>query len=139
MNQQGPGARAATGTHFVNPNGLHDPNHYSTAWDIYLFTREAMKNETFMKICSTASYVVPTTNMSEERELYTTNSLISNWRIMGYQLRRGRRHQDRLHRGVGLLPGVLRQAQRPPSGGSGAGLQGKRRHRGELLRVRQAV
>lgn len=74
-----------TGTHFVNPNGLHDPNHYSTAWDIYLFTREAMKNETFMKICSTASYVVPATNMSEERELYTTNSLISNWRIMGYQ------------------------------------------------------
>ena len=46
-----------TGTHFVNPNGLHDPNHYSTAWDIYLFTREAMKNETFMKICGTASYV----------------------------------------------------------------------------------
>lgn len=38
-----------------------------------------------MKICSTASYVVPATNMSEERELYTTNSLISNWRIMGYQ------------------------------------------------------
>ena len=74
-----------TGTHFVNPNGLHDPNHYSTAWDIYLFTREAMKNETFMKICGTASYVVPATNMSEERELYTTNSLISNWRIMGYQ------------------------------------------------------
>ena len=61
-----------TGTHFVNPNGLHDPNHYSTAWDIYLFTREAMKNETFMKICGTASYVVPATNMSEERELYTT-------------------------------------------------------------------
>ena len=74
-----------TGTHFVNPNGLHDPNHYTTAWDIYLFTREAMKNETFMKICGTASYVVPATNMSEERELYTTNSLISNWRIMGYQ------------------------------------------------------
>ena len=61
-----------TGTHFVNPNGLHDPNHYSTAWDIYLFTREAMKNETFMKICGTPSYVVPATNMSEERELYTT-------------------------------------------------------------------
>ena len=74
-----------TGTHFVNPTGLHDPNHYSTAWDIYLITREAMKNETFMKICGTAAYVVPATNKSEERELYTTNSLISNWRIMGYQ------------------------------------------------------
>ena len=37
-----------------------------------------MKNETFMKICGTAAYVVPATNKSEERELYTTNSLISN-------------------------------------------------------------
>lgn len=75
-----------TGTHFVNPNGLHDPNHYSTAWDIYLITREAMKNETFMKICGTAAYVVPATNKSEERELYTTNSLISNWRIMAISM-----------------------------------------------------
>ena len=74
-----------TGSLFVYPIGLHVPNHYSTAWDIYLITREAMKNETFMKICGTAAYVVPATNKSEERELYPTTSLISNWRIMGYQ------------------------------------------------------
>lgn len=71
-------------THFANPNGLHDPNHYSTAWDIYLFAREAMKHETFMKICGAAEKTIPATNKSGERYLYTTNSLISNWRILGY-------------------------------------------------------
>ena len=73
-----------TGTHFVNPNGLHDPNHYSTAWDIYLFTREAMKYDEFMTIVNTKAYDVPATNKSEARELHSTNYLISNWRATGY-------------------------------------------------------
>lgn len=71
-------------THFANPNGLHDPKHYTSAWDIYLFTREAMKNETFMTICGSKSYDVPATNKSEARELHSTNALISNWRVLGY-------------------------------------------------------
>ena len=71
-------------THFVNPHGLHDPDHYTTAWDIYLMARHAMKNETFMAICNTLAYDVPATNLSESRELHTSNSLISNWRILGY-------------------------------------------------------
>ncbi len=73
-----------TNTHFVNPSGLHNPDHYTTAWDIFLIAREAMKNETFMKLCNTVAYEVPATNKSEPRELHTTNSLISNWRILGY-------------------------------------------------------
>lgn len=71
-------------THFANPNGLHNPDHYTTAWDIFLIAKEAMKNETFMTICNTIAYEVPATNKSEPRELHTTNSLISNWRILGY-------------------------------------------------------
>lgn len=71
-------------THFANPNGLHDPKHYTSAWDIYLFTREAMKNDTFMTICGTKAYDVPATNKSESRELHSTNALISNWRVLGY-------------------------------------------------------
>ena len=59
------------GTHFVNPNGLHDPDHYSTAYDIYLMTSEAMKHDLFRTIVSTAKYVVPATNMSEERTFCT--------------------------------------------------------------------
>ena len=71
-------------THFVNPSGLHDPKHYTSAWDIYLFTREAMKYEDFMTICGTKAYIVPATNKSESRELHSTNYLISNWRALGY-------------------------------------------------------
>ena len=71
-------------THFVNTSGLPDNNHYTTAWDIWLFTREAMKYDAFMTICNTKAYTVPATNMSEPRELHSTNLLISNWRALGY-------------------------------------------------------
>ena len=71
-------------THFANANGLHDPEHYSTAYDIYLMAKEAMKYELFRTIVSTAKYVVPSTNMSGERTLRTTNALIDNWRVAGY-------------------------------------------------------
>ena len=74
----------ALDTHFVNPNGLPNSEHYTTAYDIYLFFREAMKHETFMTITGSVAYEVPATNKSEARELHTTNSLLSNWRILDY-------------------------------------------------------
>ena len=72
-------------THFVNPNGLHDPQHYTSAWDMYLITRAAMEYPDFMTICDTAAYTVPATNLNAERKLYTTNHLLSNWRVIGYR------------------------------------------------------
>lgn len=83
MNQRA-GELGCTDTHFANPNGLHDVNHYTSAWDIYLIAQECMKHDTFMTICNTIAYNVPATNLSEERELHTTNSLISTWRATGY-------------------------------------------------------
>ena len=75
-------------THFANATGLHDPQHYTTAWDLYLITCEAMKHEKFMEICNSKSYTVPATNMTEKpRELHSTNFLISNWRARGYVYR----------------------------------------------------
>ena len=71
-------------THFVNPSGLHDSQHYTTAWDLYRITREAMTHEDFMRICDTARATIPATNLSEERNLYTTNYLIDTWRSLGY-------------------------------------------------------
>ena len=71
-------------THFVNPNGLHNADHYTTAWDIYVIAREFMKHDALMAICNSVAYEVPKTNKSEPRELHTTNSLISNWRILDY-------------------------------------------------------
>lgn len=67
-------------THFVNPHGLHDDDHYTTAWDIYLIVSEAMKHETFMTICGSKAYEVPATELSKKRDLHSTNYLISTWR-----------------------------------------------------------
>ena len=72
-------------THFANPNGLHDPQHYTSAWDMYLITKAAMEYPDFMTICDTAATTIPATNMSGERNLYTTNHLLSNWRVIGYR------------------------------------------------------
>ena len=71
-------------THFVNTHGYHDPDHYTTAYDISLMCMEAMKHETFRTIVTSKSYIVPATNLHEERELHETNALVSTWRITGY-------------------------------------------------------
>ena len=70
--------------HFVNPSGLHDSRHYTTAWDLYRITAEAMKHDDFLRISDTARVTIPATNLSEERKLYTTNYLIDTWRSLGY-------------------------------------------------------
>ena len=46
----------ATGTHFVNPSGLHDDDHYTTAYDIYLIFNECVKNEDFVDIIDKKDY-----------------------------------------------------------------------------------
>ena len=71
-------------THFMNPHGLHDEEHYTTAYDIYLMAHAAMEYDTFRSIVATTKYVVPATNLSGERTLYTTNALLDNWKIAGY-------------------------------------------------------
>ena len=65
-------------SNFVNPNGLHDKNHYSTAYDLALITKYAMKNETFRKIVSTVSYTLPATKVYpyETRTCTNSNKLI---------------------------------------------------------------
>ena len=72
-------------THFANTTGLTQSGHYSSAYDLYLITREAMKHEDFMTMVNTKSYEIPPTNKTEEeRVLHSTNALISNWRLAGY-------------------------------------------------------
>jgi len=46
----------ATSSHFVNPHGLHDPNHYTTAHDLVLIGRAAMQQPLFREIVSTIYY-----------------------------------------------------------------------------------
>jgi serine-type D-Ala-D-Ala carboxypeptidase (penicillin-binding protein 5/6) len=46
----------ATSSHFVNPHGLHDPDHYTTAHDLVLIGRAAMQQPLFREIVSTVYY-----------------------------------------------------------------------------------
>lgn len=57
----------AVNTHFTNPHGLHDENHYTTAKDMDLIFREALKNKDFVKVASTPTYNIPETNKEDSR------------------------------------------------------------------------
>ncbi len=66
-------------THFVNPHGFHNHDHYTTAWDVSLMTRAAMKYPDFMTICDTVNITIPATNLSGQRTGWNTNALRSRW------------------------------------------------------------
>lgn len=73
-------------THFVNPHGLHDENHYTTAYDMALIAKAAYQNRTFRGITGTAQYEIPATNMEEEtRYLVNNQKLLSTdeWYYLG--------------------------------------------------------
>jgi len=57
------------GTHFANPNGLDDPENYSTARDLALLARAAMENETFRTVVSTRSIRVGARSLSNHNKL----------------------------------------------------------------------
>ena len=55
-----------TNTHFTNPNGLPDPNHYTSARDMALISKAAYENKIFDKITGTKTYTIPPTNKHAE-------------------------------------------------------------------------
>ena len=63
-------------THFTNPSGLHDTEHYSTAYDMALIARYCMKNETFRNVVSKTSCTIEATDKYEQRYFKNTNDLI---------------------------------------------------------------
>lgn len=65
MNQEA-AAMGATQTHFVNPNGLPDANHYTTVYDMYLIFAKALENQMFSEIIAAKSYDVIYTNAQGE-------------------------------------------------------------------------
>ena len=74
-------------THFVNPNGIHNKNHTSTAYDLALMGQYAMKNETIRKIVSTKQFTLPTTNKynKTDRIFNNTNDLLSTYSRYYYE------------------------------------------------------
>lgn len=69
----------ATNSHFVNPSGWHDNEHYTTAADLAKIAYNAMKIPKFKEIVSQTRYVMPETNVSKvKRTFINTNKLLSS-------------------------------------------------------------
>ncbi|MBR6702185.1 MAG: D-alanyl-D-alanine carboxypeptidase [Clostridia bacterium] len=64
--------------HFVNPNGIHDENHYCCAYDLYLIAKECRKYEAFNEIVKTKYFTVPATDICtyENRSYSNTNEML---------------------------------------------------------------
>ena len=69
-----------TNTNFVNPNGIHDSEHYSTAYDLALIGLYAMQFPDIMRIATVTQYTLPATNEYSEtdRIFNATNGLIDS-------------------------------------------------------------
>lgn len=79
MNQEAK-AIGATNSNFVNPHGLHDEEHYTTVYDMYLIFQAAMQEKEFAKIISTQAYDGKLTDASGQaatKEWATTNKFLN--------------------------------------------------------------
>ena len=74
-----------TNSHFSDAHGIHHDDHYTTAREMYLIFKAALEDPIVGKVISTREYVVPETNMSDERELYNTNMLIQPDKPLYYE------------------------------------------------------
>lgn len=65
-----------TNTHFTNPHGLHDEEHYTTARDMALIMQAAVQNPDFCKIASATNFTVPATNLNDSRGTWNHHKMI---------------------------------------------------------------
>lgn len=73
----------ATHSHFSNPHGLHEPDHYSTAYDMAIIFSDALKHPEFLRIANTSFVSMPWHGKTEPREIYhaTLQALPYPWVI----------------------------------------------------------
>lgn len=71
----------ATGTHFTNPHGLHNEEHYTTAYDLYLIFNEALKYQKFREITGSTAYTANYQSASGESVSVTWKG--GNWYMTG--------------------------------------------------------
>lgn len=68
-----------TDTHFVNPHGLDAEEHYTTAFELAIITREALQNPLFREICATERKVIPLRGEEGARLLINHNKLLTSY------------------------------------------------------------
>ena len=64
-------------THFSNPHGLYDEEHYTTAAELGIIAAEALKNETVRKIVATKKITIPHNGLPDTRLLVNHNKMLS--------------------------------------------------------------
>lgn len=70
-------ALGCVNTHFMNPHGLDEDNHYTCPLDLALITRPLVKNSTFVKISGSKNHKIPATNLcAEDRWILNTHLMI---------------------------------------------------------------
>lgn len=87
-------------THFTNPSGIHDEQHYSTAFDMALIAQYCMKNQTFRNTVSKTSCTVESTDKYEKRYFKNTNDLLNSSNKYYYEY------------AIGMKTGYTSQAKR---------------------------
>ncbi|MBQ7045367.1 MAG: D-alanyl-D-alanine carboxypeptidase [Clostridia bacterium] len=78
-----------TSTNFVNPHGLHDDDHYTTATDLAKLAKYALEFEDFRTIVGARRYSMEATNLHKARTLVTTNYLIDSSTAYYYKYVKG--------------------------------------------------
>lgn len=78
------GELGCEGTHFANPHGMDQENHYTTAYDLALMMQACLEHDEFTTVTGAPKHTVPATNLSKEREIYNTNGLVSSWTYSTY-------------------------------------------------------
>ena len=66
-------------SNFINPHGLHNENHYTTAYDLALISRYAMKNEIFREIAGKKSVIIPHITQKYDRKLINKNKMLTEF------------------------------------------------------------
>jgi D-alanyl-D-alanine carboxypeptidase (penicillin-binding protein 5/6) len=67
----------ANNTNFMNPNGLHHDKHYTTAYDLALITREALRNQAFREVTKTKLWVA---KREGHKYFYNKNKTLSQYK-----------------------------------------------------------
>lgn len=65
-----------TGTHYTNPHGLHDDDHYTTALDMALLMSEALKIDFFREVIKTTEYTIKSLDGKFNKTIQTSNKLL---------------------------------------------------------------
>ena len=82
MNQTAQMLGCSANTHFTNPSGVHDDNHYTTARDLAIIARAAMQNPQFASIVSQTSYELPATQTADGRAAHPRRTIVGSTAIL---------------------------------------------------------